>query len=133
MAFAGVRPAVIGDLHGNNGLTLGDIEGISIEKNTVTVEPPLKVTIPENLSKTSYKYLTFLCEEGALHLRNYLEIRLKDGEEIIPSSSIVRSIHNKKKFVCTNAILRGIKISFIKAGINKRPYVLRRYFASKML
>ena len=63
MAFAGVRPAVIGDLHGNNGLTLGDIEGISIEKNTVTVEPPLKVTIPENLSKTSYKYFTFLCEE----------------------------------------------------------------------
>ena len=45
----------------------------------------------------------------------------------------MRSIHNKKKFVCTNAILRGIKISFIKAGINKRPYVLRRYFASKML
>ncbi len=132
MAFSGLRPAVIGDNHGHIGLKIGDIDGITIDDNGISMETPLMITVSDTLSKTSHKYLTFLCDEGAQHLRNYLEIRLKDGEKITPASPVVRSIYRTQKFVCTNAMLRGIKKSFEKAGIDKRPYVLRRYFASKM-
>jgi len=132
MAFSGLRPAVIGDYHGHIGLKIGDIDGLTIDDNGITMETPLMITVSDTLSKTSHKYLTFLCDEGAQHLRNYLEIRLKDGEKITPASPVVRSIYRTQKFVCTNAILRGIKKSFEKAGFDMRPYVLRRYFASKL-
>jgi len=134
MAFAGLRPAVIGDLHGNKGLVMGDIDGWRIEENEIIMDLPLKITVRPELSKISRPYLTFLCDEGAHHLKNYLEYRLRKGEKIKPSSPVVSSSFiGPINHIGTNAIRTGIRESIKKAGLEKRPYTLRRYFASKLL
>ena len=133
MAFSGVRPGVIGNSNGDKGLVMGDLDGWKIKGNEIIFETPVMITVKSNLSKTSKQYITFLCEEGSRHLKNYIDARIRNDEEITNRSPVVRSVFQKKiDFICTNAITNGIKISLMKAGVEKRPYVLRRYFASMM-
>ena len=91
------------------------------------------IKVREELSKNSYSYMTFLCQEGTEYLKNYLEMRIKKGEKLKPSSPVVRSNQKNQNFIGTNAIRTGIRKSFDKAGLPNRPYVLRRYFASMLL
>ncbi len=138
MGFSGLRPGVIGDPHGENGLRMGDLEGWSIQNGKISFETPVMITVRSVLSKTSNRYLTFLCEEGSKHLENYIDSRIRQGEIIDNNSPVVRCAFERKKkdtepiFLSTGAVRNGIRISLRKIGINKRPYVLRRYFASRM-
>ncbi len=137
MAFSGLRPGVIGDLHGKNGLKMGDLDGWSIKNGEISFEIPIMIIVRSDLSKTSNRYLTFMCEEGSHHLKNYIDLRIRQGEIINNESPMVRSTFESKKkmksdSIGTNAIRNGIRISLRKIGVNKRPYVLRRYFASRL-
>ena len=138
MAFSGLRPGVIGDLYGKNGLRMGDLDSWSIQNGEISFEIPIMITVRSILSKTSNRYLTFLCEEGSHHLKNYIDSRIRQGEIINNESPVVRCVFERKKndnepiFVSTQAIRNGIRISLRKIGVDKRPYVLRRYFASMM-
>ena len=134
MAHSGVRPEVIGNYLGTDGLRLKDfpelrLNGKSVEFSAV----PTLVTVRAELSKSRNKYFTFLSEEGCSYVRSYLEERMRSGEELGPESDLVAPKSWSKAFVRTTNVGDGIRQSIRKAGFNWRPYVLRAYFDTQLL
>jgi integrase len=138
MAFSGVRPEVLGNYRGSDGLRLGDLKGLKVDGHTVAFEPtPVLVEVRSELSKTDHRYLTFLGQEALEYVRQYLEERLRSGEKLDSGSDL---IHPKgtggsrdKSFVTTINIGDGIRNSIRGAGFGWRPYVLRAYFDTQLL
>jgi len=85
------------------------------------------------LSKAGHQYLTFLCDEGCLYLKEYLEARMRKGEKLEASSPVVRPRYAKKEFIRTSNVGDKIRNSIRAAGHSWRPYVLRCYFDTRML
>jgi len=78
MAFAGVRPQVLGNYHGTDGLRIHDLPEMEIDSKlgrVVFKMIPTRILIRDNLSKTGYNYEAFLCDEGC----TILEKRLPDS------------------------------------------------------
>lgn len=150
MAHAGVRPEVLGNYEGTDGLRIKDLPEMIIESGKVSFESvPTRIIVREELSKIGHSYTTFLSEEGCEYLRAYLENRIAEGEEITPESDLiapkVRVFHGKdgkpipdrlgnttNTFMRTTKIGMDIKQAIRKAGFNMRPYVLRCYFATQI-
>jgi hypothetical protein len=144
MAFSGLRPQVLGDYQGLNGLKIKnfpdlDISGVSIKFKKV----PTQIIIPLQLSKTSNKYITFLNEEGVGYLKAYFEKRVARGEKLTPDSPIIATSPGFEKmgksaknygsrFIETQNITREIREA-MRPKYSWRPYVLRAYFDTQML
>lgn len=63
MALAGIRPEVLGNYHGNDGLKISDIKDLVIKDDDVFFERiPSKVVVRPALSKAGHQYFTFLPE-----------------------------------------------------------------------
>ena len=135
MAFAGVRPKVLGNKEGTDGLVLGDLPDVDLGKGVRFLETPLRVVVREELSKLSHPYMSFLGEEGATYLQIYLLSRLEGGEKLGPESPVVRvkagfETTGRRKgspswgseFVQTQNVTKEIR-----AALRQRPYSLRRY------
>ncbi len=134
MAHTGVRPEVIGNYKGTDGLMLKDLPEMRIEGNTVKFDKvPTMVVIRPELSKTGMKYFSFLSEEGCDYVRIYLEERMRNGEKLGPDSDLVSPKWSNKKFVRSLNISDGIRTSIRKAGFHWRPYVLRAYCDTRLL
>lgn len=134
MAHAGVRPEVIGNYRGDDGLRIKDLPEINIEGETVTFEKiPTMVTIRPELSKTNLKYFTFLSEEGCDYIKAYLEERLRNGENLGPDSDVVSPKTANKSFIRSINVSDGIRKSIRAAGFPWRPYVLRAYCDTQLL
>ncbi|MFY9300326.1 MAG: hypothetical protein WAO91_03970 [Candidatus Nitrosotenuis sp.] len=89
MAYSGVRPEVIGNYYGNDGLRVGDLPEIEIKEGKVTfAKTPTMIIVRNELSKTKNQYITFLSEEGCSYLKDYLEERILEGEKIAPDALI---------------------------------------------
>jgi hypothetical protein len=150
IAHTGVRPQVLGNHNGNNGLRLKHILDLEVENNKVSFKNmPALVTIPAELSKTSMKYHTFLSTEGCEILKTYLEGRVANThEELGPESPVItiskvgynkmgRRKHNKNYgsfFIETQNITREVRQAW-KTITDKppRPYVLRSYFDTRLM
>jgi integrase len=135
MAFTGVRPQVIGNYLGNDGLRLGDLPELRVGSEQVSFArmPTLVVVRPE-LSKARHGYLTFLGEEGCGYIREYLSERLRSGETLGPGTDLVHARNVRKPFVRALNVSDAIRASFQTAGFTgQRPYVLRSFFASQLL
>ncbi len=142
MAFAGLRPQVLGNHEGTNGLCLSDIEGLEIKDGHVSLSKiPAIVTVRPNLSKAKHKYFTFLPRQGCSYLLGYLKMRLGDAEKLDPSSPVIalekgyelrRNKISDTKFITTKNVTSEIRDS-VKAVIKARPYVLRAYFDTQLL
>lgn len=134
MAHAGVRPEVIGNYRGDDGLRLKDLPELSVEGNTVTFEKiPTMVNVRPVLSKSNHKYFTFLSSEGCEYLKEYLEGRLRAGEILEPDSDLVSPKFAKKKFIRSLNIGDGVRKALRSAGFSWRPYVLRAYCDTQLL
>ncbi|EQD79054.1 integrase/recombinase, partial [mine drainage metagenome] len=134
MAFSGLRPQAIGNYGGTDGLRLSDLDGVTVEGSNVTVpEPPILVKVRAANSKAGHTYFTFLGAEGAEYLRAFLEERARSGEQLGPESDIIHPYRVKKKFVQATNIGRQVRLALRRGGIQARPYVLRSYFASRLL
>lgn len=137
MAFSGLRPEVLGNDEGNNGLKLSDIPDLSLE-NGVEFKIPARINVRAELSKTRLPYFTFLGAEGCKYLGDYLNERIRQGEHLDPESAIIlpdAEMSRKEepnKFLSTVLLLRRIKSSIIKAGFDWRPYIFRAYFATNL-
>ena len=133
MAFSGLRPGVIGNDQGTDGLKLGDMEGLDL-KTLEFKKIPVKITVREYLSKTRNEYFTFIGSEGAKYIIEYLKDRNSKGEKLTTDSFLISFNYgtNKRETLRTLLITREIRESMRKAGIDSRPYVLRRYFASQL-
>ncbi len=136
MAFADLRPEVIGNFHGDDGLTIGDLPELKIENGQVTFEKiPTMVKVRFMLSKTRKPYFTFLFQEGCNLLKEYLEQRLRAGEKLTPESPVMgfeKPGNKKNQFISTRRIGTLIRKYMRDAGVKKRPYVLRHYAETQL-
>ncbi|MCI4327204.1 MAG: site-specific integrase [Thermoplasmata archaeon] len=134
MAFSGVRPEVLGNYSGKDGLRVGDLHELRIERGKVSFETlPTLVRVRETLSKTGAPYFTFLGGEGARYIAEYLEQRLRDGEELDPATDIIHPGWAAKAFIRSTKVSEAVKRAIVKAGFSWRPYVLRHYFDTQLL
>lgn len=137
IAFADLRPQTLGNHNGGDGLTLKDLPEMKIENAQVIFEKtPTMIVVRPTLSKAKHKYFTFLSSEGCTFLKEYLEERIRNGEELKPESPLIA--HKRKKaaekpFVMTRKITHFIRQCMRKAGVYKRPYVLRAYAETQLI
>jgi integrase len=137
MAFSGLRPQSIGNHDGSNGLMLKDLPELKVEGNEVSFEKiPTMIIVRSTLSKARHKYFTFLSSEGCTYLKEYLEERIRSGEKLKPESPLIaheRKDVAEKPFIMTKKLTHYIRQCMRKAGVYKRPYVLRAYFDTNMI
>jgi len=136
-AFAGVRPEVLGDYMGDDGLRVRDLPEIQIDNENRRVwfsQVPTKVIVRKELSKAGHQYFSLLCEEGCRYVSDELERRLRLGQKLTSDSPIIASISARRLgHITTKAVSADIRYAFRKAGFNWRPYILRVYFDTRML
>jgi len=138
MAFSGIRPEVLGNYNGSDGLKIMDFPEMEIRDNQVTFNKiPTIVVIRPELSKTRKRYLTFLGPEGCQYLKDYLEERMRKGEILKPESPIITPVREKdrsrREHIRTINIGDMIRKAIRKSGLNQRPYVLRAYFDTQLM
>ena len=135
MAFSGIRPEVLGNYEGNDGLTLSDIEELDVDSLTFDVMPT-RINVRSNLSKARFKYFTFLGEEGCRYLLDYLQERRSAGEMLTPESSLLipnpTNRSTKWKNLRTMLVTREIREAIRSSDLTMRPYILRAYFATAL-
>ena len=134
MAHSGLRPSVLGNYYGNDGLRISDLPELIIDRKRVEFKQvPTLIKIRPALSKRKGEYFTFLSEEGCEYLREYLEMRIRKGEKLDGDSAIITPKTAKKEFIKTTNIGDMIRKTIRRAGFGWRPYVLRSYFATQLM
>ncbi|ASI14170.1 integrase [Candidatus Mancarchaeum acidiphilum] len=135
MAFSGLRPESLGDYEGSDGLRLGDFKELKLSNEIQFDNIPAMVMVKSRLSKTRHQYFSFIGEEGVTYIREYLEERRKQGEELTYESPLLQfdSRGTKKNaFLRTTLVTRDIREAIEQAGLKMRPYVLRAYFSTAL-
>lgn len=140
MALAGLRPEVLGNYHGTDGLKISDIKDLEIQNGDVFFKKiPAKVVVRSALSKARHQYFTFLPEIGCKYLQGYLRQRIADSELIKPEAPVITfqkgyrtKTNGNTCHLRTNTITKEIKAAF-GIIIKERPYVLRSYFDTQLL
>ena len=136
MAHSGVRPEAIGDYHGRDGLTIGDLPEMEIENGEVKFKKiPTVINVRSEISKIKKAYITFLGDEGCSYLKTYIEQRIRSGENITKKTPLIVASKSKMRtgFISTVNISDTIRMPIRRAGFNLRPYVLRGYFDTQLL
>jgi integrase len=145
MAFSGLRPQVLGDYSGVDGLRISDLPELTMEDNEVGFEkvPTMVVGRPE-LSKTKHRYLTFLGPEGCQYLKAYVEKRIITGENLGPDSPDIahKTGYGKTGYLddstrtnnhaTTKTLTKEIRDA-MRPKYLWRPYVLRASFDTQLL
>jgi len=134
VAHTGVRIKTIGNYRGDDGLQVRDLPEMKIDVELVEFNAvPTLVVVRRELSKAGHQYLTFLSEEGCEYLKDYLETRMRDGEELTRESAIVTPKRRMKPFIRATNVGDIIRSAIRKAGFSWRPYVLRSYFDTQLM
>ncbi|MEO9308123.1 MAG: site-specific integrase [Nitrososphaera sp.] len=139
---AGLRPQVMGNHDGTDGLKVGDMPDIIIENGVAKcLQVPPRIIVRKTLSKARHQYFTFLSTVGTKKLLAYLNDRLVHGEIITADSALIspntthrygRGRNTDKKFLPTLRISKLIRNVF-RPRFQWRPYVLRAYFDTQLL
>ncbi len=141
LAFSGLRPESLGNYDGSDALRIKDIEGLTVTKNGIEFkEFPALLKVRQSkvqLSKKGHGYFTFIPEQSGKYIKDYLDSRLRSGEQLNEESPIIRNDSrgsNKinKGIIRTVFILRDVRYAIRTAGLSFRPYALRVYWASSM-
>jgi len=134
VAHAGLRLQGLGSYTGFDGLRMRDLPELKIRGSEVSFEKmPAMVVVRSALSKARHQYFTFLTEEACGYLKDYLEERLRDGEQLTPDSAIVKPKVAQKPFIRTVNIGDMMRLAIRSAGLPWRPYVLRCYFDTMLM
>ncbi len=136
MAFGDLRPQVLGNHDGSDGLSLRDLPElkIGVEEVEFTRIPSMVVVRPE-LSKARHRYFTFLSGEGCTYLKEYLDSRIRQGEALGPESPVIGHERSSatRRFQLTKKISHLIRTAMRRAGVYNRPYVLRCYAETQLI
>jgi hypothetical protein len=134
VAHTGVRLKTIGNYQGDDGLRVKDLPEMRVQDGVVEFEAvPTLVVVRRELSKAGHQYFTFLSEEGCEYLKDYLEMRMREGEELTMESAIVTPKRKMKAFIRATNVGDVIRSAIRKAGFEWRPYVLRSYFDTQLM
>ncbi|MEM3597296.1 MAG: site-specific integrase [Candidatus Bathyarchaeia archaeon] len=137
MAFSGLRPESIGNYDGSDGLRLGDFVEAEINSDGIEFpKVPSMLVVRKSLSKARHQYFTFISQQTITYIKEYLEERVKQGEELSKDSPLLgfdpRGV-KKNRFLRTTLVTRDIREAILRAGFNWRPYVLRAYCDTNMI
>lgn len=135
VALADLRLQTIGNHDGSDGLTLGDLPELRVKRKVVAFKKiPTMTVVRAPLSKARHKYFTFLPSEGCTYVKEYLEGRLRNGEKLSAKSPLVgHKRPGKNPFMITVKIADLIRDCMRRAGVYKRPYVLRAYAETQLI
>ena len=89
------------------------------------------------LSKKGHGYFTFIPSQSGKYIKDYLNQRIREGENISPESPIITtdtrgSNTRRSGMLATAFILKDVRGSMRKAGLKFLPYALRVYWANSM-
>ena len=132
MAYSGLRPESLGNYEGTDGLRLGDLTDLDIDKLEFN-KIPCVVSVKSLLSKARHRYFSFIGEEGTIYIKEYLEERRKRGETLTEESPVLQFEFGKVRhndFLRTTLITRDIRDAIVEANLKMRPYVLIAYFST---
>jgi hypothetical protein len=133
MAYSGVRPEVVGNYLGDDGLTLGDLPELDLGGNEPRFRKvPALVVVRESISKAGNTYLTFAPAPTCRAIEDYLKLRLAEGEKLTRASDLVSPGRGRRPFLRTMNVSEGVRATFRSLGIKDRPYVLRVYFETRL-
>jgi hypothetical protein len=142
IAKSGLRPQVIGNHNGTDGLKIGDLPDLVIEEKEVRfVQEPPKIIVRRTLSKARHQYFTFLSTSASRKLLAYLNDRISHGEKLTRDLPLIspdtkyqygRGKNTGKKFLPTQRISHLVRKVF-RPRFEWRPYVLRAYFDTQLL
>ena len=134
VAHSGLRIKTLGNYKGDDGLRIRDLPEVKVSSDSVDFERiPTLIIVRKELSKAGHQYFTFVSEEGCEYLKDYLEERMREGEEIAQDSPIITPKLRMKPFVRAVNIGDIIRGSIRSAGFQWRPYVLRSYFDTQLM
>jgi len=144
VAYGGARPEVLGHQQVKDGLRLGDLPELDIDKLEFTVIPTL-VIVRKEISKSGNTYRTFLPNETCMDIVSYLYKRRGGGEELTQDSPLVAvkasmrrkgwRVRNKDSdslHIVTTVVSRDIR-NAMRPAYGYRPYVLRSFFSTRLL
>ena len=141
LAFSGLRPETLGNYDGSDALRIKDIEGLKIgtEGTEYSTFPALlKVRQSKvQLSKKGHGYFTFIPQQSGKYIKDYLDSRIRQGENLSPESPVITtdtrgSLTRRTGILATRFILNDVRDAIRASGLNFRPYALRVYWASSM-
>jgi integrase len=149
VAFSGLRTASLGTALGTDGLKVKDLPEMEVKEGKVSfMKVPALVLVRKKISKTREAYVTFAPSQLCESIRVYLEDRLRQGESITGESAVITvSPYNSRtetsgdcgfkkpsgEHITTTNIRDMIRKTIREAGFGWRPYILRRYFDTRML
>ncbi len=140
MSKSGIRPQVIGNYNGTDGLKLEDMPDIQvINGKAVCKRYPCMINVRAELSKNGKPYITFFSKQGVRYLLAYLNERLKN--EVLRDESAIITWDNKHRygypkhrntrFLVTSSI--SYKIRNVIKVYKFRPYIFRSFFDTQLL
>ncbi|MGA9840372.1 MAG: site-specific integrase [Thermoplasmata archaeon] len=138
MAFSGVRPGVLGNFDGSDGLCVKDFPDLLIKDGVASFkQTPAFVVVRGSLNKAGQEYVTLLSEEGCDYVTAYLNSRMnpgadwKKGEKLRPESALLTPDRAKLNHICATNIGDLVRAALRRAGLKDRPYVLRTTWATR--
>ena len=140
IAQAGLRPQVIGNADGTDGLQFRDLPETKVHKTHVEfTQIPTRIVVKPALSKANHQYFTFLPKEGCEYLATYLNIRCANGDSLTAKSPVIANKMGYRtdtsidaQFMTTRNVSRIIRDT-MRPRFTWRPYVLRAYFDTQLL
>jgi hypothetical protein len=144
IAFSGLRPQVLGNSTGTDGLEIRDFPELEINDGEVSFsKTPTMVLVRHELSKAKHKYHTFLGPEGCEYLKAYFEKRIAQGEKLTPGSAVIayrkgygdtgfRDGEREDRHITRKTLTKEIRDA-MRPKYEWRPYVLRAYFDTQLL
>jgi len=138
MAHSGMRPEVLGNYMGDNGLKIGDFPDIKIENERVSFERiPAMIVVRPELSKARKQYITFIGSEGCFYISSLVESRIREGEKVGMNSPLITpskmALRNEKSHIRTINIGDIVRGSIRATSFKGRPYVLSSYFDTQLM
>ncbi|WP_202320400.1 tyrosine-type recombinase/integrase [Archaeoglobus neptunius] len=127
MAYAGVRPEVIGNHDGSNGLRVEDLPELSLYPDPKFLVTPARVVVRPSLSKARHQYFTFLNDRACEVVERYLKKR----GNVEPAEPLVEGKNGE--FLKTGSISTAVRRVIRLCGFEFRPYALRHFFDTYML
>ena len=142
MAKSGLRPQVLGNHDGTDGLRMRDLPDLVIHQGKAKcTKTPSRILVRRELSKTRNQYLTFSTKSAMGHIVAYLNDRLTRGEPLHGDSPVIAPNHvyktgrgrnSSKAFLPTPRVSKLVRETF-RPRFTWRPYVLRAYFDTQLL
>ena len=141
MAKSGLRPQVMGNHDGTDGLRMRDLPDLVIHDGKAKCVRTPSRNSEEGTVQDANSYLTFSTKSAIDHVVAYLNDRLARGESLHADSPVIAPDHvyktnrgrnSSKTFLPTQRICNLVRKVF-RPRFGWRPYVLRAYFDTQLL